>query len=103
MTGVPEAKTPIDLAKDLEKYKDVGTDIYGRKRSAKAYSLQSCKFTVLQLLISGMIDVTVKLNDDENDKQTLTTPTAYCNLKCDDSFNLVMHSDNAWKHMYIIS
>ena len=65
-----EQYTPLQLAKKLLQYPNVGRDIYGRRNSKKASSLSETSITILQLISPNILHIDV--NEGKN-------PIGICN------------------------
>ena len=65
-----EQYTPLQLAKKLLQYPNVGRDIYGRRNSKKASSLSETSITILQLISANILHIDV--NEGKN-------PIGICN------------------------
>ena len=69
--------TPIQLAKQLFDFEDVGNVVYNRPKSIKAESLQVTQLTIIQLIAAGIIKIEVDVSGKR--------PLAHCKLCFDKS------------------
>ena len=69
--------TPIQLAKQLFDFKDVGSIVYKRPQSTNAESLRVTQLTIIQLIASSIIKIEVDVSGKK--------PIAHCKLCFDKS------------------
>ena len=69
--------TPLQLAKQLFEFKDVGSIVYKRPKSSNAESLRVCQLTIIQLIAARIIKVDVCISGRR--------PIAHCKLCFDKS------------------
>ena len=84
--------TPLQLAKKLATFHNVGKTVYGRQNSSLIENRHDAEITILQLIVSNILRLSVK----EGSK-----PVAYCKLGIENNTPNYMNNDY-WQNFYLI-
>ena len=84
-----------------------GKYIYNRPRRKNAFSIISCKFTVLQLVAADIIDIRVEEPVEKWNTNGKTVgyeyPKAHCKLGVNSNYELIMSKDSSWEKVLTVN
>ena len=88
---IQDEVTPIQLAKKLYDYPNVGKVVFNRPKSLKAESLSCCKMIIMELLAAKMIYLSIKME---------SKPRAICKLHIENDVPYYLIT-NLWKNILL--
>ena len=88
---IQDELTPIQLAKKLYVYPNVGKVVFNRPKSLKAESLSHCKMIIMELLAAKLIYLSIKVE---------SKPRAICKLHIEDDVPYYL-IQNSWEKVLL--
>ena len=89
---IQDEVTPIQVAKKLYDYPNVGKVVFNCPKSVKAESLSCCKMIIIELLAEKMIYLSIKIE---------SKPRAICKLHIENDVPYYLIT-NSWKNIILL-